>query len=126
MRSRTLAACFTTSYPATRAVPEVGVISVASMRTVVVLPAPLGPRQAKISPSPTVRLMPRTASTCTGLPGPRRTVNVLRRSCASMIISTPIAGMQRDALYGGRDRPAAGASGGCCGGPDLGQLALLD
>src|SRR5690348_12344769 len=33
------------------------------MRSVVVLPAPFGPRKPTISPSPTVRSTPRTAST---------------------------------------------------------------
>ena len=36
--------------PATVAVPDVGAISVPSVRTVVVLPAPFGPRKPKTSP----------------------------------------------------------------------------
>ena len=40
---RTLSASRTTSYPQTLAVPLVGSHRVASMRTIVVLPAPLGP-----------------------------------------------------------------------------------
>ena len=36
--------------PATVADPEVGAISVPSVRTVVVLPAPLGPRKPNTSP----------------------------------------------------------------------------
>src|SRR5437764_387676 len=40
--------------PATIAVPELGAISVASVRTVVVLPAPFGPRKPKTSPWPTL------------------------------------------------------------------------
>src|SRR5437764_1659090 len=40
--------------PATIAVPDVGAISVARVRTVVVLPAPFGPRNPKISPWPTL------------------------------------------------------------------------
>ena len=44
MLRRTAAASATTSCPATRARPPVGRKSVASMRTVVLLPAPLGPR----------------------------------------------------------------------------------
>ena len=51
------------SAPATVAVPAVGRSSVVSMRSVVVLPAPFGPRKPTISPSPTVRSTPRTAST---------------------------------------------------------------
>jgi hypothetical protein len=38
--------------PATVADPEVGAISVPSVRTIVVLPAPFGPRRPKISPWP--------------------------------------------------------------------------
>jgi hypothetical protein len=53
--------------------------SVVSMRSVVVLPAPLGPRKPKISPRDTAKLTPRTASTV-----PRRDANCLRSSCASM------------------------------------------
>ena len=47
--------------PATVAVPEVGAISVVSMRIVVVLPAPFGPSTATSSPGSTSRSMPRTA-----------------------------------------------------------------
>src|SRR5580693_8981113 len=39
-------------YPATVAEPEVGAISVPSVRTVVVFPAPFGPRKPKTSPWP--------------------------------------------------------------------------
>ena len=45
-RARTSPASATTSCPATRALPPVGRSSVVSIRTVVVLPAPLGPRKA--------------------------------------------------------------------------------
>ena len=44
------------SAPATVAVPDVGASSVASIRSVVVLPAPLGPRKPKIAPSSTVEV----------------------------------------------------------------------
>ena len=43
--------------------PPSGVSRVASIRSVVVLPAPFGPRKPKISPSATARSTPRTAST---------------------------------------------------------------
>ncbi len=43
--------------------PEVGAISVVSIRSVVDLPAPFGPRKATSSPGPTSRSSPRTAST---------------------------------------------------------------
>ena len=49
--ARTSAACRTTSLPATYAVPASGLSSVDRMRTVVVLPAPLGPSRASTSPS---------------------------------------------------------------------------
>ena len=45
------------------ATPEVGRISVHRMLIVVDFPAPFGPRKPKISPAPTSRSMPRTAST---------------------------------------------------------------
>ena len=45
MRSRTWPGCFTTSKPATEASPLVGASSVQSIRTVVDLPAPFGPRK---------------------------------------------------------------------------------
>src|SRR5258706_14575744 len=63
MRSRTLSGCVSRSQPATRAVPAVGGRSVDSIRSVVVLPAPLGPRNPKISPWRTARSTPATAST---------------------------------------------------------------
>jgi serine/threonine-protein kinase len=50
------------SSPAPMALPEVGGSSVQSMRTVVVLPAPFGPRKPNTSPAATVRSMSRTAS----------------------------------------------------------------
>ena len=59
------------SWPATVAVPAVGVSSVVSIRSVVVLPAPLGPRKPTSSPGPTSRSTPRTAST-----DPRRVRNM--------------------------------------------------
>jgi len=46
----------------TRAPPLVGSITPHSMRMVVVLPEPFGPRKPKISPFLTVRSMPSTAA----------------------------------------------------------------
>src|SRR6188472_2541527 len=60
--------------------PDVGVRSVASIRRVVVLPAPFGPRKPKISPAPMLRSTPRTAST-----SDLRDLNVRRRSRVSII-----------------------------------------
>jgi hypothetical protein len=64
MLRRTVSRCRTTSYPATRAPPEVGFARVHRILIVVDLPAPLGPRKPKVSPGWTSKLMPRTASTC--------------------------------------------------------------
>ncbi len=61
MERRTESASRTTSCPATRAVPSVGRNRVVSIRTMVDLPAPLGPRNPKISPSSTTRSTPSTA-----------------------------------------------------------------
>ena len=49
--------------PATRADPDVIDMSVVSIRTVVDLPAPFGPRNPNTSPAATSRSTPRTAST---------------------------------------------------------------
>ena len=61
MRSFTRSGSFPTSCPATMAVPEVGSMSPQSMRMVVDLPAPLAPRNPKISPRATVKFTPSTA-----------------------------------------------------------------
>ena len=55
------AGCATTSTPATRAVPDVGMTRVVSIPAVVVLPAPFGPSSPKISPRCTVRSSASTA-----------------------------------------------------------------
>ena len=64
----------TTSWPSTRALPDVGISSVISILIVVVLPAPFGPSSPNSSPSPTSKLTPRTASTSSER---RRTVPVV-------------------------------------------------
>ena len=56
----------TTSMPAMRTRPAVGMTRVVHMPTVVVLPAPFGPSNPKISPSLTARSMPSTALTAGG------------------------------------------------------------
>ena len=63
MCRRTSAGCASTSMPATRALPAVAGSRVQSTRTVVVLPAPFGPRKPNTSPAATLRSMPLTAST---------------------------------------------------------------
>ncbi len=61
MERRTSLCRRTRSNPATLAVPALGRMSVQSIRTVVVLPAPFGPRNPNISPELTVKEMPSTA-----------------------------------------------------------------
>src|SRR5215213_7208651 len=61
MRARSAGASETTSRPATRAVPASGSSSVARMRTVVVLPAPLGPRTPSTVPGATASSTPSSA-----------------------------------------------------------------
>src|SRR5438094_6476444 len=60
-RARTALAWLTTSYPAIRTRPDVGISVVVRIEVVVVLPAPVGPRKAKNSPLRTEKLMPSTA-----------------------------------------------------------------
>src|SRR4249919_688361 len=61
MLERTSLRAVTTSWPATRALPPVGCMSVHSTEIVVVLPAPLGPRKPNSSPGSTENEMPSTA-----------------------------------------------------------------
>src|SRR5271168_3933062 len=61
MFSRTWRGCRATSKPATNAWPPLGVKSVVSIRTTVVLPAPLGPSNPKTSPRRTSKLTLSTA-----------------------------------------------------------------
>ena len=63
MWRRTSSRSRTTSWPATVALPPVGLASVQSMLIVVVLPAPFGPRNPNTSPASTENETPRTAST---------------------------------------------------------------
>ncbi len=59
---RTASASRTTSWPQTIAVPLVGADRVASIRTIVVLPAPLGPSRDVTVPASTRRSMWSTAT----------------------------------------------------------------
>src|SRR3954463_13878653 len=59
--ARSAGASETTSRPATRALPASGSSSVARMRTVVVLPAPLGPSTPSTVPGPTASSTPSSA-----------------------------------------------------------------
>ena len=62
MLRRTASRSAVTSWPATRAEPDVGLASVHRILMVVDLPAPLGPRNPNVSPVRTSKSMPRTAS----------------------------------------------------------------
>ena len=64
-------------------------VSVVSIRTVVDLPAPLGPRKPKISPGSTARSTPRTASTV-----PARPVKVLTRPWAETASGGSVEGAE--------------------------------
>ena len=61
MRRFTSIGCSKTSKPATLAVPEVGGKTPVIIRMVVVLPAPFGPRNPRISPFSTLKLTSLTA-----------------------------------------------------------------
>ena len=74
--------------PYTSTVPPVGDVSPRNMSTVVVLPAPLGPRNATISPDPMVRSIPSTAVTV--LPSGR--VKALVRPVARMAARAEVEG----------------------------------
>src|SRR5947208_15600688 len=69
------------------------------MRKVVVLPAPFGPRKPTISPSPTVRSTPRTASTVR-----LRLLKVRASPRASMIAIDASAYVQHQCEGAGRPR----------------------
>src|SRR6185437_13984889 len=83
MLRRTRAGSVRRSAPATRASPSSGDSKVANILSVVVFPAPFGPRKPKISPSATLRSTPATASTTAVLRW-RRVWNDLRRPLASI------------------------------------------
>src|SRR3954452_8066977 len=94
MRERSCAASRTTSRPATWAVPASGERSVERMRTVVVLPAPLGPS--------TPRTVPGAASSST--PSSARTSpNDFTRPCTEIAASKPAGFVGRPAGVGWRE-----------------------
>jgi hypothetical protein len=61
MDCRALMVSCSISWPKMVAVPEVGLDTPVKIRMVVVLPAPLGPKKPKVSPSPTEKLISLTA-----------------------------------------------------------------
>src|SRR5215469_34145 len=63
MLRRTESRSVIASWPATRAVPDVAFARVQRILIVVVLPAPFGPRNPKVSPRATSKSIPRTAWT---------------------------------------------------------------
>src|SRR5687768_224557 len=81
----------TRSWPSTVAVPDVGSSSVASMRMVVVLPAPFGPRIPNTSPVSTRRSMPSTARNVSRWSASRRSrCQIVRRPFSKSLVR-PIA-----------------------------------
>src|ERR1017187_2464862 len=101
MRERTRSGALQTTKPATVALPPSIGSNVVSMRSVVVLPAPLGPRKPKISPRFTSILTPRTAL----IADPRRPRKLLRRSRVEITLSplgTPSPVISTPALIGAR------------------------
>ena len=76
MRPRSVSASRTTSNPMTRAVPAVGISSVVSILTIVVLPAPLGPSKPNSSPAATSN--ERSSTARTSLARRRMTPTVVR------------------------------------------------
>lgn len=83
--------------PLTKASPDVGVIKVQSILTVVVFPAPFGPNSPRISPPETLKLMPPTATTDLGTfrnSGPSLVSKVFESSLTS-------TGFMADQFFGG-------------------------
>src|SRR5688500_3046042 len=77
----------TRSWPSTVAVPDVGSSSVASMRMVVVLPAPFGPRIPNTSPVSTRRSMPSTARNVSRRSASRRNrCHIVRRPFSKSLV----------------------------------------
>ena len=74
--------------PATTAEPAVGAINVPSVRTVVVLPAPLGPRKPNTSPHPTLN-----ETSARAVRSPKRLVNP-----STVIASSPAAPRRGDGI----------------------------
>ena len=97
IRRRTSAGSPATSIPATLALPAVRGSRVQSIRTVVVFPAPFGPRKPNTSPAATSRSISRTAS----MPP----LNVRFRARVSTAWIPVTRGF--DAARAGRERPSA-------------------
>jgi hypothetical protein len=79
-----------TGMPATMAEPAVGEISVARIRTVVVLPAPFGPRNPNTSP-----LATRNETSDTAVRPPKTLVRWLTSMAAGLLTAGMPAGLRR-------------------------------
>src|SRR5689334_7186649 len=105
MRPRSSAASWTTSRPVTSTVPASGFRSVVRTRTVVVLPAPLGPRSPSTVPDGTWRSTPSSART-----SPKdftRPVTLIAGSLAlALVIGLRYGGSRSDTGRNGRDARA--------------------
>src|SRR6266576_6655706 len=101
MLRRTASRSEVTSWPATRADPDVGRASVHSILIVVDLPAPFGPRKPNVSPGLTSKSIPRTASI-----SPYRLVSPLTRTAGWPAGDAPPARPVSPARAGGA--PAVG------------------
>src|SRR5512133_1246835 len=102
MRSLMRSVSVRMSKPATRPVPPLGVSRPQSMRIVVDLPAPLGPRKPKISPRVTENEIPATARNA-----PKR----FSRLCTSTTVSAAGGGVRRGGDAGAEDGVVRGLEG---------------
>src|SRR5689334_20071745 len=100
-------ACFTTSWPATRAQPWSGRDRVVRMRRAVVLPAPFGPRTPRMDP----------AGTCRSIPGPvhraglRQDLAAPDRRAARLHPGRDLLSLRRQGRHPGGAAPAAARAG---------------
>src|SRR5664279_3978395 len=95
MRPRTWSASVKRSRPRARASPALGASTPQSMRMVVLLPAPLGPRKPKISPFSTSKV-----SSDTAVKSPNRRVRPrTSRTGSAMADSRVGQGVQEDVLH---------------------------
>src|SRR5688572_2221336 len=89
------------SNPATRPVPLVGTLRVVSIRTRVVLPAPLGPSRPSTDPSGTTKLTPSTARV-----SPKCLTRSMASTAAVLVMPTPSSPVLTS--------PGTGDCGGSC------------
>ncbi len=94
-----------TGRPSTVAEPDVGIVRPSSVRRVVVLPAPLGPRKPSTRPGSALKLRPSTASVA-----PKRLVSESTSSIASPVRSSRARRTRAAPRAPPRCRPRAGGS----------------